>query len=325
MRVLVQPSFLGTDNRFLLDAIRARPRRLRGVAVVDPEAGDDALQALADSGICGIRLNLVGLPIPDFSRARLAAPVRARARARLACRAAPRRPGAGPAPGSRCSMPAASWWSTISAARAAARRRRPGLAAGRGRRRPDLGQALGRLPQLARCPGRPQARAAADRLLRAFGAERLLWGSDWPHTQHRDRVDYTAARAALADWVPDAAARQRDPGRHAGPALRIRTTWRPSCAMTSRARAGWPAPPPAPSCCCAALAVQAQAQAWPSQADQAGRDLPARRHGRRGGAHRRARRCRAVSASRWWSTTAAAPAARSAATWWPRARPTATR
>jgi predicted TIM-barrel fold metal-dependent hydrolase len=58
-------------------------------------------------------------------------------------------------------------------------------------------------------PCGPQARTAARHLLSRFGADRLLWGSDWPHTQHRDRIDYPAALAALADWVPDPAARRR--------------------------------------------------------------------------------------------------------------------
>src|SRR6476659_1862959 len=33
--VLVQPSFLGTDNSYLLDALRTQPDRLRGIAVVE--------------------------------------------------------------------------------------------------------------------------------------------------------------------------------------------------------------------------------------------------------------------------------------------------
>lgn len=53
------------------------------------------------------------------------------------------------------------------------------------------------------------ARDAAQALLGAFGPERLVWGSDWPNTQYRDSVDYASAHAALADWVPDAATRQR--------------------------------------------------------------------------------------------------------------------
>ncbi|WP_455734070.1 amidohydrolase family protein, partial [Burkholderia stabilis] len=37
--VLVQPSFLGTDNAFFVDVLRRYPSRFRGVAVVDPRVG----------------------------------------------------------------------------------------------------------------------------------------------------------------------------------------------------------------------------------------------------------------------------------------------
>ncbi|WP_373824604.1 amidohydrolase family protein, partial [Achromobacter insuavis] len=63
--VLVQPSFLGTDNSHLVQALRAAPTRLRGVAVVDPAIDDAGLQALAAAGVVGIRLNLIGLALPD--------------------------------------------------------------------------------------------------------------------------------------------------------------------------------------------------------------------------------------------------------------------
>jgi len=58
--VLVQPSFLGTDNAYLLAGLRAFPDRLRGVAVLAPEIGDAELEAMAEAGIHGIRYNLLG-------------------------------------------------------------------------------------------------------------------------------------------------------------------------------------------------------------------------------------------------------------------------
>jgi predicted TIM-barrel fold metal-dependent hydrolase len=47
----------------------------------------------------------------------------------------------------------------------------------------------------------------AGALLDAFGSERLVWGSDWPHTQHQDRIDYAASVHALATWVPEESTR----------------------------------------------------------------------------------------------------------------------
>nr|WP_300306407.1 amidohydrolase family protein [Halomonas sp.] len=65
--VLVQPSFLGTDNSFMVAALRQHPSRLRGIAVVEPEIPDSELDQLADAGVVGIRLNLVGKALGGFT------------------------------------------------------------------------------------------------------------------------------------------------------------------------------------------------------------------------------------------------------------------
>ncbi len=67
--VLVQISFLGTDNSYILEGIKASNGRLRGIAVVDPAISLADMQALDAAGIVGVRLNLVGRPIPDFTAA----------------------------------------------------------------------------------------------------------------------------------------------------------------------------------------------------------------------------------------------------------------
>jgi predicted TIM-barrel fold metal-dependent hydrolase len=64
--VLVQPSFLGTDNSYLVQALRAARGRLRGVAVVAEDIAEMALQDLAEAGVAGIRLNLIGLDLPSL-------------------------------------------------------------------------------------------------------------------------------------------------------------------------------------------------------------------------------------------------------------------
>jgi hypothetical protein len=55
------------------------------------------------------------------------------------------------------------------------------------------------------------AREAAAMVLEAYGPERLVWGSDWPHTNTTmDRVTtYPQTLDWLAEWVPDAAVRER--------------------------------------------------------------------------------------------------------------------
>ncbi len=62
--VIVQPSFLGTDNTLLIDAIAKYPDRLKGIAVVDPAITKNELQALQNKGIRGVRLNLSEDPKP---------------------------------------------------------------------------------------------------------------------------------------------------------------------------------------------------------------------------------------------------------------------
>ena len=57
--VLVQPSVYGTDNRLLSDSLAMGGQDLRGVAVVDAEIGDDALEDLHRLGVRGLRLNLL--------------------------------------------------------------------------------------------------------------------------------------------------------------------------------------------------------------------------------------------------------------------------
>ena len=46
-------------------------------------------------------------------------------------------------------------------------------------------------------------------LLEAYGPDRLLWGSDWPHTNTElDRITtYPKMLQSLAEWVPAAATR----------------------------------------------------------------------------------------------------------------------
>ncbi len=64
--VLVQPSFLGTDNRYLLAALRQAPEQLRGVVVVERDVSRAELDDMARLGVVGVRLNLMGKALPDF-------------------------------------------------------------------------------------------------------------------------------------------------------------------------------------------------------------------------------------------------------------------
>ncbi len=63
--VVVQPSVYGTDNRCTLDAVRQLGARARGVAVIDGNTPDAALDEMARAGVRGIRLNLTTGGITD--------------------------------------------------------------------------------------------------------------------------------------------------------------------------------------------------------------------------------------------------------------------
>ena len=57
--VIVQPSAYGTDNRATLDGVRAYPRRLRAVAVIDGSESEAVLEEMNAAGTRGVRLNII--------------------------------------------------------------------------------------------------------------------------------------------------------------------------------------------------------------------------------------------------------------------------
>ena len=57
--VIVQATCHGTDNRALVDALQASDGRARGVASVGRDVSDDELQTLYDSGVRGVRFSFV--------------------------------------------------------------------------------------------------------------------------------------------------------------------------------------------------------------------------------------------------------------------------
>ncbi len=203
--LLVQPSFYGTDNSCLLDALREGGARLRGVAVVDPEIAEHEMWTLDALGIVGVRLNLIGKAMPRFSEAPW--PVFFRRAASLRWHVEVQCPASG--------LPAAL---------------EPMLACGvdvivdhfalpdplRGARDPAFADflALGRRRSIwvkisaHYRAGAPSVALAAYPLLRdAFGLDRLIWGSDWPHTNFEHAQDYAMNREFLGRLVPDAAER----------------------------------------------------------------------------------------------------------------------
>jgi predicted TIM-barrel fold metal-dependent hydrolase len=75
--VIVQPSVYGTDNSCTIDGIKRLGERARGVAVIDDQTSNAALDEMHRAGIRGVRVNLetAGETDPDLARRNLAAAV----------------------------------------------------------------------------------------------------------------------------------------------------------------------------------------------------------------------------------------------------------
>ncbi|AXA74649.1 hypothetical protein CE205_09625 [Achromobacter insolitus] len=201
--VLVQPSFLGTDNSHMVQALRAARGRLRGVAVVAPEISEARLQELAEAGVAGIRLNLIGLDLPQLDtpawRTLLARINALGWHVELHLQAArlpdilPRLLSAGcrivvdhfgrPDPALGTSDPGFHYLLQQ---------------ADNGRIWVKLSAPYRNWPAGA-CAA--SGRLAAQQLLQAYTPERLMWGSDWPHTEHRHLASYPAATQWLDAWL----------------------------------------------------------------------------------------------------------------------------
>lgn len=191
--VLVQPSFLGTDNRYLLSALQTAPGQLRGVVMLEQGVGREALDDMARLGVKGVRLNLMGQALPDLTAAQWR-PLLER-------------------------IGEQGWHLELHRQVAdiptLVRALEPyGLDLvidhfGRPDARLGLGQpgfaellTLGgkgkvwvKVSGIYRLEGTVQqnlafARQALGALEAHYGAERLMWGSDWPHTQHEAAVSF---------------------------------------------------------------------------------------------------------------------------------------
>ncbi|RWA51972.1 hydrolase [Cupriavidus sp. UYMSc13B] len=227
--VVVQTSFLGTDNSALLAALQAMPGRLRGVAVVDPEVTDQELATLHGAGVRGIRLNLYG--DPDWQRiatapwrglfSRIAvlgwhvelhtsngdgAMVLAQLDAALGDAGAPvvldhfGRPG-----------PAGTADAIFDVATAVRARR----------------QVWVKISAPYRLASPQDWHGLAQRWREVVGDDRLLWGSDWPWTNHEARARVDECRM-LAAWPGQGASGDSEA---AGAALSAALRWRNAAAL----------------------------------------------------------------------------------------------
>ena len=199
--VLVQPSVYGTVNNVLLAALAAEPERLRGIVVIPATTREAELQRLDDLGVRGVRINLrnkagIGLDALETLAPRLSAlgwhvqfQVDAVAIATVAALAA--RHGIAGVIDHLAFMPLDP----------------PGEALGALLRAMDGGRIYTKISapyRLADSAGHDGYRSVVGRLANSH-PERLLWGSDWPHTELFTTVPEEDDLVALAlEALPEA-------------------------------------------------------------------------------------------------------------------------
>lgn len=222
--VIVQPSVYGTDNRCTVDAIRELGARARGVAVIDANTPDAALDDLARAGIRGIRLNLAQAGVTDPAVAVQAFRTAAeRVRTRnwhIQLNASLRVLEAMNA--QLLASPVPLVIDHFGGAQAAAGVQQPGF---------DALVALvksgkayvkisGAADLISTQPDYADVRPLAQALV-AANPQRILWGTNWPHPDSRPvpgrkntdiapplRTDDGRVLNLIAVWVPDAAVRR---------------------------------------------------------------------------------------------------------------------
>ena len=194
--VWVQPSFLGTDNSLMLRALQDHPDMLRGVAVVKPDAQADELQSLHQAGVCGIRLNLAGLchDIPEWTQAHgvwrfmrsEGWSVEVHTDQGQLPHVLSQLPGDVPLVVDHMAKPmhATADDTTVQSLM----------------RRAKIAPVYVKLSGAYRLGG-VDAQQLATLWLNALGPDALLWGSDWPCTNHEQFADFEALMSQARAWV----------------------------------------------------------------------------------------------------------------------------
>ena len=210
--VIVNPSTYGTDNRCTLDALAKIGATARGVVVVDASVTEAELKGMADLGVRGIRVNFVspqswGATTVDMLETlsgrvaglgwhmqvfmlgdqivaladvlqRLPAPIVIDHLGRLPQPAGVEHPAFGVI---RKLLDGGRAWLKLSGA--------------------YMDTKVG-------APGYSDVSAVARAFVES-APERVVWGSDWPHTTAESTPDDAVLFDLLADWAPDETVRHR--------------------------------------------------------------------------------------------------------------------
>ena len=203
--VLTAPSFYGSDNRLLLDALDRGGGRLRGTVIVDPGIARESLAAMGERGVVGIRLNWVRRSsLPDAAGAdyqRLFAIVRELDWHVEIYLEGPILAGILPIVRASGVNVVVDHFGSPDPAQGVACRGFDAVLDG-----VRAGDTWVKLSAPYR-QGAVEVQRYVDALLDACGPRQLVWASDWPFVSHEDEITYRDCVKWLADWVPDMATR----------------------------------------------------------------------------------------------------------------------
>ena len=220
--VIVTPSFYGTDNSATLYGMKARGRDARGVAVIDEKTPAADLDAMDRAGVRGIRLNLatVGQTDPQVARRLFGSAVDRVHRLKWHIQIYADLPVIAGIMDLVAPSPVPVVFDHFGGARASLGLAQPGWA-----NLVDLvrsGKCYVKLSAAYRLsaepPDYPDVAPFAKALV-AANPDRILWGSDWPHTNSNSSrpaaeisphlaIDDGRLLNQFAAWVPDAALRK---------------------------------------------------------------------------------------------------------------------
>ena len=214
--VFVQPSAYGRDNSCLLDAMREVGASCRGIVDVDESISDAELATMQLLGVCGVRINVSPVKPPETG---FAAALRPRIK----------RWAAGCAEiGWHLDFLLPGWLThelmgtlrklpvDFTLAHMGMFLARDGVGQPGFQRLLDLlrygqGRCWVKLTGVYRvsiAPGFADAAPMAEALI-AAAADRIIWGSDYPHLSFADRVNSVELFNLLGGWAPDSTSRQK--------------------------------------------------------------------------------------------------------------------
>jgi predicted TIM-barrel fold metal-dependent hydrolase len=221
--VIVTPSVYGPDNSATLFGMKARGNDARGVAVIDDKTTESDLDAMGKAGIRGIRINLAtsGVTDPNIGRMRLEKAIERMKARGWHIQVYADMPVVSAVKDLIAAAPMPVVFDHFGGAQADLGLEQPGFA--------DLlalvksGNAYVKISGAYRAsklaPDYPDA-APLARALIAANADRIIWGTDWPHPNSSSgkpateltplyQIDDGRLFNQLPVWAPDAAIRKK--------------------------------------------------------------------------------------------------------------------